>query len=633
MVFSAPEFAALGKHIAAAAAFSNNFLLWSESGYFDTAAVEKPLLHLWSLGIEEQFYLLVPAVLWISAKGLTGSIRWIARLGALSLLATILLSNFDYNASFYLLHTRFWELAAGVVLAQAELRMVAHAQRGRIRSPSKRDVREILVFSFAIVLACVLVLGAGDAESRPGLILRDSGLCLGIVIAAAAAFLADRYAHVEAQEPLRLWWTQNGNALATTSSVVGITLIGASLALLGSDYWPGAQTLFPVVGATLFIAATPMAPFNRLIAWRPLAFIGGISYPLYLWHWPAIVISRLMSPGARGIALLIPLAASFVLAWLTKAFLEDPVRFGRFRLAVFRRPPLWPVVTGLVMAGSLGSIVALTNGIPSRFPPGLRAIAEWSEINPDVNWRVGHCYFYLNSTQDFSSECTPVKRPGVPLILLWGDSHAAHLYPGMAKLQSMLTLDIAQWTSAGCPPTLKPMAGEPRTCPKRRAAALMKIGQLDPDTIVLGGAWERYLEIGRSQDEIVDAVSETIRQLKNLGSRRIVVFGPGPLWNTTLAIDLFRFMARSRSSEIPARLGNVTESLWRLDAAMAAEAIAENAQYVSVLNYFCDETGCLTVGDKTSPRPDLLYRDRDHLTVTGARDLISHSRRQLLGEN
>ncbi len=598
MVFSAPEFAALGKHIAAAAAFSNNFLLWFESGYFDTAAVEKPLLHLWSLGIEEQFYLLVPAVLWISAKGLTGSVRWVARLGALSLLATILLSNFDYNASFYLLHTRFWELAAGVVLAQAELRIVDHAQRGRIRSLAKRDVREILVFSFAIVLACVLVLEAGDAESRPGLILRDSGLCLGIVIAAVAAFLADRYAHVEAQEPLRLWWTQNGNALATTSSVAGITLIGASLALLGSDYWPGAQALFPVVRSTLLIAAAPMAPFNRLIAWRPLAFIGGISYPLYLWHWPAIVISRLMSPGARGIALLIPLAASFVLAWLTKAFLEDPVRLGRFRLAVFRRPPLWPVVAGLVMAGSLGSIVALTNGIPSRFPPGLRAIAEWSEVNPDVNWRVGHCYFYLNSTQDFSSECTPVKRPGVPLILLWGDSHAAHLYPGMAKLQSMLPLDIAQWTSAGCPPTLKPMAGEPRTCPKRRAAALMKIGQLDPDTIVLGGAWERYLEIGRSQDEILGAVSETIRHLKSLGSRRIVVFGPGPLWNTTLAIDLFRFMARSRSSEIPARLGNVTESLWRLDAAMAAEAIAENAQYVSVLNYFCDETGCLTVGDK-----------------------------------
>jgi peptidoglycan/LPS O-acetylase OafA/YrhL len=634
MVFSAPEFAALGKHIAAAAAFSNNFLLWSESGYFDTAAVEKPMLHLWSLGIEEQFYLLVPAALWISAKGLTGSIRWVARLGALSLLATIILSNFDYTASFYLLHTRFWELAAGVVLAQAEFRMVAHAQqRGGIGSASKRDIREILLFSFAIVLACILVLGGGDAESGRDLILRDSGLGLGIIIAATAAFLADRYAHAEAWDQLRSWWMQNGNVLATTGSVAGIALIGTSLASLSPANWPGAQTLLPVVGATVFIAATPSAPFNRLIAWKPFAFIGGMSYPLYLWHWPAIVISRLMSPGERGIGLLVPLVALFVLAWLTKTFLEDPVRFGRLRLAVFRRPPLWPLVTGLVVAGGLGSTVALTNGVPSRFPPGLRAVAEWSEINPDVNWRVGHCYFYLNNTQDFSSECTPVKRPGVPLILLWGDSHAAHLYPGMANLQSMLTVDIAQWTSAGCPPTLKPMAGEPGTCPKRRAAALMKIAQLDPDTIVLGGAWERYLEIGRSQDEILSAVSETIRHLKILGPKRIVVFGPGPLWNTTLPIDLFRFMVRSRSSEIPKRLGNVTDSLWRLDAAMAAEAIAEHTQYVSVLNYFCDGTGCLTVDDKTLPRPDLLYRDQDHLTVTGARDLISHSRRQLLGEN
>jgi peptidoglycan/LPS O-acetylase OafA/YrhL len=634
LLFSAPEFASLGKHIAAAAVFSNNILLWSESGYFDAAALDKPLLHLWSLGIEEQFYLLVPAMLWFGTKGSAASIRWVARLGALSLLATIVLSNFDYAASFYLLHTRFWELAVGVILAQAELRSLAHLQQpAGTDLASKWEVREILGFCVVIVFAAVLVLGTGTAQSVRDSILRYTGLALAIIAAAAVAFLADCRRNKQVWKHLSSRWAPHGARLATAGSVVGIALTCASLATLSSANWPGAQTLLPVLGATLLIAAKPTAWFNRLLALKPLALVGGISYPLYLWHWPSIVIWRLLNPASPGIELLIPIAASFVLACLSKVFLEDPVRFGRLGMAVFRRPPLWPVILALVTTGVLGSLVVLGSGVPSRFPPTLRAIAEWSEINPDVNWRLGRCYFYLTSTKDFSRECTPIKRPGVPLILLWGDSHAAHLYPGMASLRLTTDFDIAQWTSAGCPPSDKPLMGESASCPMRRAAAMKRIIELNPDTIVLSGAWQRYGEFGRSHDDVIYAVSVTIRHLKNLGFRHIVLFGPGPLWTTTLPIDLFRFMARNGVNEIPRRFGKVSDELWKLDAAMAAQAAAEDVGYVSVLNYFCDAAGCLTVGDKSPTRPDLLYRDRDHLTVTGSEMLIAHSRPQLLQEN
>jgi peptidoglycan/LPS O-acetylase OafA/YrhL len=635
LVFSAPEFAALGKHIAAAAAFSNNILLWTESGYFDTTALDKPLLHLWSLGIEEQFYLVVPAILWLGTRGAAGSIRWVARLGALSLLATIFLSDFDYVASFYLLHTRFWELAAGVVLAQAELRVHAHTWRQmEHKSASKRDVREILAFSFAIVFSAVLALVAdNDWRWQWNTALRNGGLAFAIVGAAAAVFLADRYTDRDAWNRACSVWTRNDRRLTTASSIAGITLTCVSLVVISSANWPGPQTLFPVLGATLFIAATPTALFNRLVAWRPLAFIGGISYPLYLWHWPAIVIFRMLNPEARGIELAIPLAASFGLAWLTKKFLEEPVRFGRLGLALFRLPPLWPLVSGLAFAGLLGLSVLVTGGLPSRFPPRLRAIAEWSQVNPYISWRAGHCYFDPHNKQDFSNECTPFKRPGVPLILLWGDSHAAHLYSGMADIQSTMTMDIAQWTAAACPPTVEPLLQESPTCATRRATAMNKLTQLNPDTIVLGGAWERYLEGGQSQQEISGALSETIRRLKELGVERIVVFGPGPLWSTSLPIDLFRFMARSHSNEIPERLGRVSDEIRRLDAALAALAAAENVQYVSVLNFFCDKDGCLTLGDKKLKLPDLLYWDREHLTVAGSKLLVTHSIPQWLGQN
>jgi peptidoglycan/LPS O-acetylase OafA/YrhL len=630
--FTAPEFAALGRHIVAAVFFSNNFLLWSESGYFDTIALEKPLLHLWSLGIEEQFYLLVPAMLWLGTKGTAGSIRWVARLGALSLLSMIILSAFDYAGSFYLLHTRFWELAAGVLLAQAELRMQAAGQQQvGIQSVLKRDTREILLFSLAIVFCSVLVLGASDARWEWTTVVSDGGLALAIILAIGAAWLADRYARGDTWHTLSSRCAQHGNAAATTSSIAGLVLIGISIAALRSANWPGAQTMLPVLGTALLIAAGPSALSNRLLALKPLAFVGGISYPLYLWHWPSIVFFRLLSPDARAAALLIPLTVSFALAWLTKVLVEDPVRFGRLGVAAFRRPHPWSVASGLVIAGILGLLVIATDGVPSRYPPGLEAVADWSEDNLDA-WRIGRCYFSSNAANEFSSECTPIKRPGVPLVLLWGDSHAADLYSGIAAIQSTMALDIAQWTVAGCPPTLKSYR-ESSLCVAWSARAITQLTKLKPDTIVLAGAWERYLELGPYQEQIMGTLSETVRRLKELGFRQIVIFGPGPLWTTSLPVDLFRYMARSRSIEIPERLGRVPDAVWNLDAAMAAQAAAESVQYVSVLNYFCDKTGCLTVGDRTLSRPDLLYRDRDHLTVTGSKLLIAHSRSQLFGEN
>ena len=617
LLLSAPEFSALGRHIVASAFFTNNVLLWSESGYFDVAALDKPLLHLWSLGIEEQFYLLVPAMLWLGSKGSEGSVRWVARLGVLSLLATMALSNFDYAGSFYLLHTRFWELAAGVILAQAELRMHARHLALDARYSFAGNVPEVLVFSAVTVFFCITVLGSSDQRWDRDAVIRDGGLILTIAVAMATALFVR-------QGGVQQKLFQIAACLAKASSFVGIILILASMFTLTSADWPGAQTLFPVLG-TAMVIATPTTGVSKLLGRQPLVFIGGISYPLYLWHWPAIVFWRLLSPGARVLEMAVPLVASVALAWLTKAVLEDPVRFGKLGLSSFRRPHLRLVVAGLVLAGALGSIAVATRGLPSRFPPQLQAIAEWSEATPNVNWRPGYCYRAPQLTPKFSGECSPLKRPGVPLVLLWGDSHAAHLYPGLVSAQSIHPFDIIQWTAILCPPTATPLTNESLACPAGRANALRELTRLNPDTILLAGAWEIYLGAGQSEADIIRSLSETISQLKKDGDKEIVVFGPGPTWNTTLAIDLFRFMVAKRLNEVPERLGQPSEAVWHLDAAMGAQAAALNVRYVSVLNYFCNESGCRTVGDRTKSPPDLLFRDSNHLTVSGSQDLIAHS--------
>jgi peptidoglycan/LPS O-acetylase OafA/YrhL len=117
----AVEYRALGKHVAGGIGFVNNILLWQEDSYFGTASELKPLMHLWSLGIEEQFYLFFPVllvVLWRVRFSL-----WLAIAGMiiLSFAANLYWMGFDAAGAFFLPHTRFWELLAGGLLAYGEV--------------------------------------------------------------------------------------------------------------------------------------------------------------------------------------------------------------------------------------------------------------------------------------------------------------------------------------------------------------------------------------------------------------------------------------------------------------------------------------------------------------------------------
>ena len=105
------DYKSLGKHAAGGAAFASNLLLWRESGYFDQAAELKPLLHLWSLGIEEQFYLAWPLLLWVGWRMRRRGVVLVAGVLLLSLAANLWLTPRDPVAAFYGPLTRFWELA------------------------------------------------------------------------------------------------------------------------------------------------------------------------------------------------------------------------------------------------------------------------------------------------------------------------------------------------------------------------------------------------------------------------------------------------------------------------------------------------------------------------------------------
>ena len=115
------EFEQLGKQAAAGATPAINFVFWSESGYFDALSIAKPLIHLWSLGIEEQFYLAWPAILWVCARKKFNFLAITLGIAAFSFGLNVVLTRISPLNAFYSPFPRFWEFLVGALVAYAVL--------------------------------------------------------------------------------------------------------------------------------------------------------------------------------------------------------------------------------------------------------------------------------------------------------------------------------------------------------------------------------------------------------------------------------------------------------------------------------------------------------------------------------
>jgi peptidoglycan/LPS O-acetylase OafA/YrhL len=286
-VMTPDEFRLLGRHVLAASLFVSNFPLMGEIGYFDPEGHSKPLLHLWSLGIEEQFYLLWPALAVLTRK---------SRRAFLAMTVAVALVTFVLNVTspspaeaFYAPWTRFWELTAGVLVAHLPWRA----------APRTRTI------ACAGGLAMIVVAALIDLPGFPG------------------------------------WWAT-----------------------------------LPVAGAALVIASGPDTPVSRrLLASRPAVFVGKISYPLYLWHWPLLAFTWIACGAFPPKPLVcVMVVAAFVLAWLTYELVEKPIRF--------RVRSRW-LIAGLVLpvvAFGIGGLAVLKlDGIADR-----RVVADNRALFEDV---------------------------------------------------------------------------------------------------------------------------------------------------------------------------------------------------------------------------------------------------------
>ena len=356
--------------IATLAFVPNIFFFDASSTYFGLDVATEPLLHTWSLGVEEQFYILFPLLMVFLSRYL-GRVSLgcsIVLLLALSLALNLALKPYLSKFAFYMLPTRAWELLFGVVLG------------------------------------------------------------LGFI------------------PVIRNYW------LANAVAICGLALIAGTMLLLSeSDPFPGINAVYPVLGAAMVIWANTEnnTLIAKLLSIRLMVLVGLISYSLYLWHWPVTVYALMLDGGPLTKALIVGI--SLVLATLSYRYVESRYRKPDQPL---NNRQLGEELGLLIAALLLGVAVIIgSNGLGSRVPASAFSIVD--KLQSYQNSRPASCKDFGRPDDDrIAQACQLGDANGAPEFVLWGDSHAAALMPGLQRAALKTGVSGIAFHYGGCRPLL-----------------------------------------------------------------------------------------------------------------------------------------------------------------------------------
>jgi peptidoglycan/LPS O-acetylase OafA/YrhL len=525
------EYKNLGKHVASAGVFVSNFVFWNESGYFDATAEAKPLLHLWSLAIEEQFYIFWPLLIGFFWKRRQAFVGMTLLLTILSMAVNILTTDTDPTAAFYSPLARIWELLGGALVAYLH------------------------------------------ARDRPA-----------------------------------------NKTMSNVQSLLGISLLllGFSLVTKSSQF-PGWWATLPTLGACFLIYSGANSFVNKyVLSQPPIRWIGTISYPMYLWHWPmislAFIANHYQSPSALGRVAIFFL--TILLAWLTTWLIEKPVRFGN----KISTRSLTIIFVAISLAGGL---LYLLDGIPSRLvnqDPATRFVNSYAKLHKFgmSDYYQEKCDLYDWKTgryrQSISNDCMPVLA-GSSIALLWGDSHAQGLSHGLRKNLPPSTT-FSQITTSGCKPNLvTPVTSgnDAKTkddlgCLQSNRFAMQYIASAKPGKVFVAQAADH----DRTDWE---DVATFVR--KNGGE--LILIGPVPQWRPSLPVIAAKQLPKPQMFQKTGLDLNILE----IDSRISKKYEKGSFKFVSLIQGLCNLEGCLATVEATDFF-NLLLLDYGHLTPAGS---------------
>lgn len=549
------------KSAIAALAFLSNFYFYSDVGYFNESADLKPLLHTWSLGVEEQFYLLVPLVL-------AAFYRFLPRWFWLCLIGLLVGISFGlgiwlggHAAGFYLPFTRAWELGIGMLLA---------------------------FFAYRITISRI--------------------------------FVAD---------------------IIGLGSVV--LIFGAYFMVSDMTAWPGVAALAPVLGATgLIVAGThPNALVARLLSKAPMVFFGKISYSLYLWHWPLIVLAGYGAFRPFNIfeSLMLIVSATLV-ATISWKWIEQPIRQRRFlrsQITIFGST----FASALLLVGGL-FLVWKTDGLPNRIDPEI--FDRWQAPEVMAAFKVDECHGLNAARVQQNDICLLGAGGGAATFALVGDSHARALAPAIFQVAADFDVAGYQLTGPGFVPTPDRMrvgaiSGTAR--PDARVDALRAFLHQNTHikTAIVTGWWHRYATGASYRDQDAawydeECGAEAIRSCnaKSLARSLNKLVQEFPrvhfvfLDDVPVGWDLhpksyFRAEFTGRDiggAQLPRA---VAQQQFVAYSGILSDIAANhtNATFSPILlDSLCDIDGCSVVDQHGS----LLFSDGDHLSTYGALQLM-----------
>jgi peptidoglycan/LPS O-acetylase OafA/YrhL len=503
----------------------SNIYFWRNTGYFDGAAECQPLLHTWSLAVEEQFYIGYPILLMLLNRyGRNATLIALVLLGIASLVLSEYGARFHRSATFFLLPTRAWELITGG-------------------------------------LVCFL-----PPPTRFSLCLRTTISWLSLALIVAVGWLYD-----------------------------------------SNTPFPGLYALAPctATASIIYFNSNHLSLPALILSKKPFVFTGLISYSLYLWHWPILAFYRYWQGPDFDIleALLLLSFAGFisVLSWL---FIEQP--FRRIPITGPKRQIFlqYGFAAFIILAGA--AFISVRNGIPTRVS---KELAEFDDIR---------------DSRKFIHEFTirQAIRAELPLMgdvyasrscLLWGDSHAMALAPGLDAACKELAIRAFQSTRSSMPPIIDLelyRGGVSLKVLAHNSAVLQFIRDNEIEVVFLAAAWSTYAKHSDFEEKLRKTISE-ITQMKIHVAVLLDV--------ASHSVDVPKHFAQAKFWGLSSEYKGVLLEQHRAQNQIAEDAIRRAcignplATILDPAGLFVDRDGFL----QASIDGELMYRDGSHLSVEG----------------